>query len=62
VLSPSAPAYATGEFRELPGPPPNVDARRQAFRTVMRRLLSAPPQDPEPAEPEGHEERTDTAA
>jgi hypothetical protein len=41
-----------GDFRELPGLPVDVEARRQAFRAVMRRLLSAPPHGPEPNEPE----------
>lgn len=50
-----------GEFRELPGPPPELDARRQAFRIVMRRLLSAPPQDPEPAESKDHGEDDEAA-
>jgi hypothetical protein len=63
---PSGLAHGAGEFRELPGPPPDVDARRQAFRAVLRRLLCAPPQDPEPTAPEHNdsddEERPDEAA
>jgi len=39
-------AYA-GVFRELSGPPPDLEARRQAFRAVMRRLLTATTPDPE---------------
>jgi hypothetical protein len=51
-VSPSA--AALGEFIELPGPPPELEARRQAFRAVMRRLLTGV--NPEPDEPEQHED------
>ena len=58
MLPPRAPIR--GDFRELPGPPPQLDARRLAFRAVMRRLLSAP-QDPEPTESAEHEEHDEAA-
>lgn len=46
MQSPEMHAYA-GVFRELSGPPPDLEARRQAFRAVMRRLLTATTPDPE---------------
>jgi hypothetical protein len=49
-----------GEFHELPGHPPDLEARRQAFRAVMRRLLTTTSPDPEPQNDD--EERPDQAA
>jgi hypothetical protein len=50
-----------GEFHELPGNPPDLEARRQAFRAVMRRLLTITTPDPEHCESDD-EERPDEAA
>jgi hypothetical protein len=50
-----------GEFRELPGPPSELEARRQAFHAVMRRLLAAPPHNPDSAETDRHEEDDEAA-
>ncbi len=48
-----------GEFHELPGNPPDLEARRQAFRAVMRRLLATPRDDdrPDDTESDGDSER-----
>ena len=38
-----------------------IEARRAAGRALWARLLSDPPQDPDPEETEGHEEDGQTA-
>jgi hypothetical protein len=50
-----------GEFRELPGKPPDLEARRHAFRAVLRRLLTTTPPGAKNGERDD-EERPDEAA
>jgi hypothetical protein len=38
-----------------------IEARQAAWDALWRRLLSNPPQDPEPAEPDDHEEEDEAA-
>ena len=50
-------ASAFGQFIELPGPAPDLESRRMAFRGVMRRLLQPLPDD----EPKSDEQDDDAA-
>jgi hypothetical protein len=61
VQSPSVAAHGTGVFRDLPGPPPELEARRQAFRAVMRKLLTTTLPERQP-EPDQDREEDDEAA